>query len=58
MSDVFFAAGWTKADLIDAIVVTGDKTATNHLHGITRAPVDFPAAPEFPGWLWTSGAMR
>jgi len=44
--DAFFAAGWTKANLVDAIVVIGDKTISNYLHGTTRVPVDFPAAPQ------------
>lgn len=43
--EAFFAAGWTKENLIDAIVVIGDKTVTNYLHGTTQVPVDFPAAP-------------
>lgn len=41
----FFEAGWTKENLVDAIVAVGDKTITNFLHGTTRVPVDFPAAP-------------
>lgn len=41
----FFDAGWTKENLVDAIVVIGDKTVTNYLHGTTQVPVDFPAAP-------------
>ena len=41
----FFDAGWTRENLIDAIVVIGDKTVTNYLHGTTRVPVDFPPAP-------------
>lgn len=44
--DAFFAAGWTKENLVDAIVVIGDKTVTNYLHATTKVPVDFPAAPE------------
>ncbi|WP_042882814.1 carboxymuconolactone decarboxylase family protein [Cupriavidus necator] len=44
--DAFFAAGWTKANLVDAIVAVGDKTVTNYLHATTRVPVDFPAAPK------------
>lgn len=43
--DAFFAAGWTTENLIDVIVTIGDKTVTNYLHGATRVPVDFPAAP-------------
>jgi AhpD family alkylhydroperoxidase len=42
----FFDAGWTQENLIDAIVVIGDKTVTNYLHGTTKVPVDFPAAPK------------
>ncbi len=41
----FFDAGWTQENLVDAIVVIGDKTVTNYLHGSTQVPVDFPAAP-------------
>ncbi len=44
--EAFFAAGWTKENLVDVIVVIGDKTVTNYLHATTRVPVDFPAAPK------------
>ncbi len=43
--DAFFAAGWTPENLVDVIVTIGDKTVTNLLHGTTKVPVDFPAAP-------------
>ena len=43
--DAFFAAGWTKENLVDAIVTIGDKTISNYLHSTTQVPVDFPAAP-------------
>jgi AhpD family alkylhydroperoxidase len=43
--DAFFAAGWTRENLVDVIVTIGDKTVTNYLHATTRVPVDFPAAP-------------
>jgi AhpD family alkylhydroperoxidase len=46
--DAFFEAGWTKANLVDTIVAIGDKVVTNYLHGTTRVPVDFPAAPKLP----------
>ncbi|HYG13971.1 MAG TPA: hypothetical protein VD885_07495 [Methylophilaceae bacterium] len=46
--DAFLAAGWSKENLIDTIVIVGDKTITNYLHAITRVPVDFPAAPQLP----------
>ena len=41
----FFDAGWTEGNLVDAIVVIGDKTVTNYLHATTKVPVDFPPAP-------------
>ena len=47
--EAFFAAGWTKENLVDAIVVIGDKTVSNYLHATTKIPVDFPAAPQLEG---------
>lgn len=44
--EAFLAAGWTTENLVDAIVVIGDKTVTNYLHATTKVPVDFPAAPK------------
>ena len=43
--DAFFAAGWTQENLVDAIVIVGDKTISNYLHSTTRIATDFPAAP-------------
>jgi len=42
--DNFFAAGWTKENLMDAIVLVGDKTISNYLHKATDVPIDFPVA--------------
>lgn len=44
--DQLFAAGYTQAQLIDILIVIGDKIVSNFLHGATQIPVDFPAAPE------------
>jgi uncharacterized peroxidase-related enzyme len=41
----FLAAGWTRENLVDAVLLIGDKTVTNYLHAVTEVPVDFPAAP-------------
>ena len=41
-----FKAGYSKANLIDIIMVIGDKIISNFIHGTTQIPVDFPAAPE------------
>jgi hypothetical protein len=40
----FFQAGWTKENLIDTIVLVGDKTISNYLHKTTNVPIDFPVA--------------
>ena len=47
-TDELLAAGFTQAQLVDVIVLIGDKTVTNFLHGVTAVPVDFPAAPPLP----------
>jgi len=41
----FFAAGYTNENLVDAIILIGDKTITNYLFGATNIPVDFPSVP-------------
>jgi AhpD family alkylhydroperoxidase len=43
--DAFFAAGYDEGNLVDAVIVIGDKIITNYLHALTKVPVDFPAAP-------------
>ncbi|GAA4277276.1 carboxymuconolactone decarboxylase family protein [Aquimarina mytili] len=40
----FFAAGYTKGNLIDTISLVGDKTISNYIHSTTQVPVDFPVA--------------
>lgn len=40
----FFNAGYTKGNLIDTIVLVGDKTISNYIHSTTQVPVDFPVA--------------
>ena len=41
----FLDAGYTKGNLIDTIVLVGEKTISNYVHNTTQVPVDFPAAP-------------
>jgi uncharacterized peroxidase-related enzyme len=43
--DNFFEAGYTKANLVDVMMVIGDKIISNYLHNITQIPVDWPAVP-------------
>jgi uncharacterized peroxidase-related enzyme len=47
--DAFLAAGYTQENLIDTLVVIGDKIISNYLHGVTEVPVDFPPAPDIVG---------
>lgn len=42
----FFAAGYTEANLIDVVVVIGDKIISNYIHNLTGFAIDFPIAPE------------
>lgn len=41
----FFAAGYTNENLVDVLMVIGDKIISNYLHAITQIPIDFPVAP-------------
>lgn len=42
----FFNAGYTEANLIDVLIVVGDKIISNYLHNFTGFEVDFPVAPK------------
>jgi len=44
--EALFEAGYTNANLIDILVVIGDKFVSNFLHGVAQFPIDFPVAPE------------
>lgn len=39
-----FAAGYNKENLVDIIIVIGDKVISNFIHGTTQIPIDFPEA--------------
>jgi uncharacterized peroxidase-related enzyme len=41
--DSFYAAGYNDANLVDVMIVIGDKIISNYLHNITNIPVDWPA---------------
>lgn len=41
-----FAAGYRENNLVDIVIVIGDKIISNYLHGITQIPVDWEAAPK------------
>ncbi|MFK7948115.1 MAG: carboxymuconolactone decarboxylase family protein [Saprospiraceae bacterium] len=42
----FFAVGYTKGNLVDVLVVIGDKIISNYLHNIGQFEIDFPIAQE------------
>jgi len=44
VAENFLAQGWTKENLIDTIVLVGDKTIMNYLHKTTDVAIDFPVA--------------
>lgn len=44
--DNFYAAGYNEGNLVDVVVLVGDKIITNYLHALTNIPVDWPLAPK------------
>lgn len=44
--EAFFNAGYTEANMIDVIVLIGDKIMSNYIHNLAGFDIDFPIAPE------------
>jgi len=44
--EAFFAAGYDEANMIDVVVVIGDKIISNYLHNLTGFEIDFPLAQQ------------
>lgn len=42
----FFSAGYTEANMIDVVIIIGDKVMSNYLHNLTGFEIDFPLAEE------------
>ena len=42
--NAFYNAGYNDANLVDVIMLVGDKIIMNYLHNLTEVPVDFPLA--------------
>jgi uncharacterized peroxidase-related enzyme len=42
--EAFFAAGYTEANMIDVVIIAGDKIISNYLHNLTGFEIDFPLA--------------
>jgi len=43
--DNFFEAGYTKASLIDVMIIIGDKIISNYFHNVVQIPVDWDDVP-------------
>jgi uncharacterized peroxidase-related enzyme len=44
--EAFFAAGYNEENLIDAVIIIGDKIISNYIHNLTGFEIDFPIADE------------
>jgi uncharacterized peroxidase-related enzyme len=44
--EAFFNAGYTEANMIDVVIIIGDKIISNYLHNLTGFEIDFPLAVE------------
>ncbi|WP_152286861.1 carboxymuconolactone decarboxylase family protein [Flavicella marina] len=42
----FFDAGYSEENLIDLVIVIGDKTISNYIHNLADFAIDFPQAQE------------
>tara|TARA_R110000796_G_scaffold104102_1_gene213764 strand:+ start:145922 stop:146470 length:549 start_codon:yes stop_codon:yes gene_type:complete len=42
--EVFFEAGYNEANMIDVVMVIGDKIISNYIHNLTNLEIDFPLA--------------
>ncbi len=44
VKEQFFEAGYTEANMIDVVIVIGDKTISNLIHNLADFEIDFPLA--------------
>ncbi|MRT94843.1 carboxymuconolactone decarboxylase family protein [Ancylomarina sp. 16SWW S1-10-2] len=42
----FFAAGYSEVNMIDVVMVIGDKIISNYIHNLAEFAIDFPIAKE------------
>lgn len=42
----FFNAGYNEANMIDVVILIGDKIMSNYIHNLTSFDIDFPIAKE------------
>lgn len=46
VKEAFFAAGYSEANLVDTVIIIGDKIISNYIHNLTGFEIDFPLAEE------------
>lgn len=44
--EAFFSAGYNEANLVDVVIIIGDKIISNYIHNLTGFEIDFPLADE------------
>jgi len=44
--DAFFAAGYSEINMIDVVMIIGDKIISNYIHNLAEFAIDFPIAKE------------
>ncbi|WP_196895045.1 carboxymuconolactone decarboxylase family protein [Aureivirga marina] len=44
--EAFFNAGYTEANMIDVVIIIGDKIISNYIHNLTGFAIDFPVAED------------
>lgn len=42
----FYEVGYDEGNLVDAVMVVGDKIISNYMYALTAVPIDWPVAPE------------
>ena len=46
IKEAFFEAGYNEVNLIDVVILVGDKIMSNYIHNLTGFEIDFPIAEE------------
>jgi alkylhydroperoxidase family enzyme len=44
--NAFFEAGYSEANVIDVVMLIGDKIISNYINNLTEIAIDFPVATE------------
>jgi uncharacterized peroxidase-related enzyme len=44
--EAFFTAGYTEVNMIDVVIIIGDKIISNYIHNLTNIEIDWPLAEQ------------